>query len=98
VLRATPLLYAQLRTALDVLSDREVLESHGAGDMWQLIDQRARLDLGTEPHVAQVQTMAAAGAEIIAWLAASGAAEAASAEAVEAAQSWLAVAPPASEP
>jgi hypothetical protein len=97
VLRATPLLYGQLRAALDVLSDGEILETHGARDMWQLIDQRGRLDLATEPEVARVRTMAASGAQIIAWLASSDAADAASAadaDAVEAAQSWLAVAAP----
>jgi hypothetical protein len=90
LLRATPLVYAELRTALDVLSDREILEAHGAHDLWQLIEQRARLDLGVEPHVARVRTLAAAGAEVIAWLAASSGGDEPSEEAVEAAQSWLA--------
>lgn len=94
MLRATPVLYVQLREALDVLSDREILQSHGARDLWQLIDQRARLDLGVEPQAGRLQTMAASGAEIIAWLASSqdGDADAAQPDAVDAAQSWLAVA------
>jgi hypothetical protein len=90
VLALTPLLYAQLRAALDVLGDREILATYGAQDIWQLIDQRARLDLGATPDVARVRTMAAAGAEIIAWLAADD--DAVSDEAADAARSWLAVA------
>lgn len=90
VLALTPLLYAQLRAALDVLGDREILATYGAQDIWQLIDQRARLDLGATPDVARVRTMAAAGAEIIAWLAADG--DAVSEEVADAARSWLAVA------
>jgi hypothetical protein len=106
-LALTPLLYDQLREALDVLADREILAAHGAQDMWELIGSRARLDLGAEPNVARVRTLAASGAQIIAWLAASGVADAADAadatdvadaartDAVEAALSWLAaVAPP----
>jgi hypothetical protein len=93
-LALTPLLYDQLREALDVLADREILAAHGAQDMWELIGSRARLDLGAEPDVARVRTLAASGAQIIAWLAASGAADVASADAVEAAQSWLAAAAP----
>jgi len=86
-----PLLVEGLRAALDVLSDREVLDAHGARDMWQLIEQRARLDLGLEAPVVRVRTMAAAGPAIIGWLAApdeDGARE----EAADAARSWLAVA------
>jgi hypothetical protein len=90
VLALTPLLYAQLRAALDVLGDREILATYGAHDIWQLIDQRARLDLGTTPDVARVQTMAASGTQIIAWLAEDD--ETVSEEVADAAQSWLAVA------
>jgi hypothetical protein len=86
----TPLLIAQLRTALDVLADREILETHGARDMWQLIEQRARLDLGAEVDVVRAQTMAAAGTEIIGWLALHEADVVD--EVADAARSWLAVA------
>jgi len=97
-LALTPLLYAQLHEALDVLADREILDAHGAQDMWQLIASRARLDLGAELDVARAQTMAAAGTVVIAWLAAEDGADAdASEEATDAARSWLAAAgaPPA---
>jgi len=60
--------------------------------MWQLIRERARLDLGRELDVDRVRTLAAAGSQIIGWLASSNAADAASGDAVEAAQSWLAAA------
>jgi len=90
VLALTPLLYAQLRAALDVLGDREILDTYGAQDVWQLIDQRARLDLGTTPDVARVRTMAAAGTELVAWLAEDD--DAVSEEVSDAARTWLAVA------
>jgi hypothetical protein len=89
VLALTPLLYAQLRAALDVLGDREILATYGAHDIWQLIDQRARLDLGATPDVARVRTMAASGTAIIAWLAED---DAVTEEVADAARSWLAVA------
>ena len=95
-LALTPLLYAQLREALDVLADREILDAHGAQDMWQLIGSRARLDLGAELDVERAQTLAAAGTVVIGWLAAEDDADA-SDEAADAARSWLAAAdaPPA---
>lgn len=86
-----PVLIAQLRDALDVLADREILVAHGARDMWQLIEQRARLDLGAEPDVGRAQTMAAAGTVVIGWLAGTDDAEMRE-EASDAARSWLAVA------
>jgi len=89
ILALTPLLYAQLRAALDVLGDREILATYGAGDIWQLIDQRARLDLGATPDVARARTMAASGTAIIAWLAED---DAVTEEVADAARSWLAVA------
>jgi hypothetical protein len=91
-----PLLLAQLREALDVLSDREILDAHGARDMWQLIEQRSRLDLGVEAPVVRARTMAAAGPAIIGWLAAQEGDD----EAADAARSWLAVAatPPPPQP
>lgn len=90
VLALTPLLYAQLRSALDVLGDREILDTYGARDVWQLIDLRARLDLGATPDVARARTMAASGTAIIAWLAEDD--DAVSDEVADAARSWLAVA------
>lgn len=90
VLVLTPLLHAQLRAALDVLGDREILETYGARDMWQLIDQRARLDLGARPDVDRARTMAASGTAMIAWLAEDD--DAVTEEVADAARSWLAVA------
>ena len=89
-LRTAPLLVAQLRAALEVLHDPEILEAYGARDSWTLIDTLARLELGSEPDVARVRTMAATGAVVIGWLA-GGAPPAGDAgeEAVEAAQAWL---------
>jgi hypothetical protein len=97
-LALTPRLYAQLREALDVLADREILDAHGAQDMWQLIASRARLDIGAELDVERARTMAAAGTAVIVWLAATDDAEAAD-EAADAARSWLAATaiPPAAE-
>jgi hypothetical protein len=92
MLALTPLLYASLRDALDVLADREILDAHGAPDMWQLIAHRARTDLGAEPDVARAQTLAAAGSAIIAWLATGEDRGPGAEEAAEAARSWLAVA------
>jgi hypothetical protein len=92
-LALTPLLYEQLHEALDVLADREILDAHGAQDMWQLIASRARLDLGAELDVERVRTIAASGTVVIAWLAATDDAEAGD-EAADAAASWLAVAAP----
>ena len=93
-LRAAPLLVTQLRTALDVLDDPEVLSSYGARDLWELFDTLARLELGTQPDVARLRTMAAAGAVVIGWLAADEDG-ATSEEAADAAHAWLAaVAPP----
>ena len=95
VLALTPLLYAQLREALDVLADREILDAHGAQDMWQLIASRARLDIGADLDVERARTMAAAGTAVIAWLAdADDAGDDAGDEAADAAASWLAVAAP----
>jgi hypothetical protein len=90
VLALTPLLYAQLRAALDVLGDREILDMYGARDIWQLIDLRARLDLGATPDVARARTMAASGTAMIAWLAEED--DAVTEDVADAARSWLAVA------
>ncbi len=88
-LAVTPALHEQLSAVLDVLGDREVLEMHGARDLWHLLEQRARLDLGTEPDAARTRTMAAAGTAVIAWLAD----DAAPGEDVrDAARSWLSAA------
>ncbi|HVF79064.1 MAG TPA: hypothetical protein VNA28_12270 [Solirubrobacteraceae bacterium] len=88
----TPLLIEQLGEALDVLADRDILEAHGARDMWELIEQRSRLDLGTEPDVGRAQTMAAAGTVVIGWLAQPDDDPERREEARDAARSWLAVA------
>jgi hypothetical protein len=88
-LRAAPLLVTQLRAALEVLHDREILAAYGARDSWTLIDTLARLELGREVDVARVRTMAATGSVVIVWLASAPAGAPAAGEAVEAAQAWL---------
>ena len=87
-LRAAPLLVTQLRAALEVLHDREILEAYGARDSWTLIETLARLELGSEVDVVRVRTMAATGTVVIGWLAGDPAAPIAD-DAVEAAQAWL---------
>jgi hypothetical protein len=87
-LRAAPLLVTQLRAALEVLHDREILEAYGARDSWTLIDTLARLELGSEPDVVRVRTMAATGTVVIGWLAGDPAGPVAD-DAVDAAQAWL---------
>jgi hypothetical protein len=88
-LRAAPLLVTQLRAALEVLHEREILEAYGARDSWALIDTLGRMELGAEPDVVRVRTMAATGSVVIVWLAGSEADASATDEAVEAAQAWL---------
>lgn len=87
-LRAAPLLVTQLRAALEVLHDPEILQAYGARDSWTLIDTLARLELGSEPDVVRARTMAATGTVVIGWLAGDPAGPVAD-DAVEAAQAWL---------
>jgi hypothetical protein len=92
---AVPLLHAQLGAALGILSEREVLAAYGARDPWQLVDQLSRLELGGTRDVARHQTLAAAGAVILRWLAEDGGDV--TDDVVDAAQAWLAAAATESE-
>ena len=86
---AAALLTSQLGDALTILSDQEILNAYGARDPWELTDQLARLELGSvAPDIARHQTLAAAGAVVIAWLAADD--RAVTEEVADAARSWLA--------
>jgi hypothetical protein len=87
---AVPLLHAQLGAALAILSEREVLAAYGARDPWQLVDQLSRLELGGTRDVARHQTLAAAGAVILRWLAEDGGDV--TDDVIDAAQAWLAAA------
>jgi hypothetical protein len=89
ILDLTPRLHAELAQALEVLDSPEILESYGARDIWELVDQLARMEPGTAPDVARARTMAASGTAIIGWLAAQDGTV--TEDVVEAAQSWLAV-------
>jgi hypothetical protein len=92
LLGVTALLHAQLGAALAVLETPEILEAHGARDLWQLVEQRGRLDLGAAPDVVRVRTMAASGAAVIGWLAEDEGSV--PEEVADAARSWLAAAAP----
>ncbi|MEA2193452.1 MAG: hypothetical protein QOI73_3573 [Solirubrobacteraceae bacterium] len=86
---AAALLTSQLSDALTILSDAEILNAYGARDPWELTDQLARLELGSvAPDIARHQTLAAAGAVVIAWLAAEQ--PEVTEEVADAARSWLA--------
>ncbi len=95
-LALAPLLVEQLREALDVLADRDILDAHRASDMWQLMRHRARLDLGAQIEPERAQTIAAAGSQIIGWLATQDDAHD-DAQVADAARSWLAAAAAAPE-
>jgi len=68
-LAAAPVLTAQLRGALDILSEPEVLSAYGAQDVWQLVDHLIRREGGEPPDVSRIQARAAAGASVLVWLA-----------------------------
>lgn len=68
-LLAAPGLIGHLREALEILGDREILNSYGASDMWQLVDTLARMELGRDFDVFRARTMAASGTLIVGWLA-----------------------------
>jgi hypothetical protein len=93
ILAVTPRLHAQLAQALEVLDSPEILESYGARDIWELVDQLARLELAnTMPDVPRARTMAASGTAIIGWLAVEDGTI--TEDVADAAQSWLTVVAP----
>lgn len=60
----------QITFAVKLLSDPEITSAYGAGDMWQVVDQVATIDLGGSANTNRYRTMAIAGMTIISWLAA----------------------------
>ncbi len=62
-------LQTQLTEAITLLSDSEIKSSFGAGDMFQVIDQVATLELGGARNSIRYRTLADSGAIIIRWLA-----------------------------
>jgi len=86
---AAALLTSQLADALSILSDAEILNAYGARDPWELTGQLARIELGRATlDIDRHQTLAAAGALVIGWLA--GDDLAVTEEIADAARSWLA--------
>jgi hypothetical protein len=63
-------LQQQIAFAVKLLSDPEITAAYGARDMWQVVDQVAKIDLGGAANTHSYRTMATAGATIISWLAA----------------------------
>lgn len=63
-------LQKQIGFATKLLSDPEITSAYGARDMWQVVDQVARMDLGGSANNHRYRTMAITGATIISWLAA----------------------------
>ncbi|MDQ3723608.1 MAG: hypothetical protein M3376_11245 [Actinomycetota bacterium] len=95
ILLAAPPLIAQLRGALEILDDPEILLAYGAQDIWQLVDTLARMQLGRDFDVVRARTMAAAGTLVVGWLAEE--VDAVPEEVADAAAVWLSAAarPPA---
>ncbi len=65
-------LQKQINQVLKLLSDPEIQRAYGARDMWQVVDQIANLELGGAADTTRYRTLAAAGANIIAWIAKNG--------------------------
>jgi hypothetical protein len=58
----------EITNVINILSDPEIRNSHGVRDMWQLIDQISKLDLGGAVNINRFRTMATSGSTIINWL------------------------------
>ena len=54
---------------IGLLSDREILSTHGASDLWQVIEQIASKEFGGARNVARYRSLSTSGAIVIAWLA-----------------------------
>jgi len=87
-LAAAPVLRDQLGGALEIMSHPDIRAAYGAQNVWQLIEHLIRREGGEPPDIARVQTTAASGASVLAWLA-SGDLQLHD-EVVDAASSWLA--------
>jgi hypothetical protein len=70
VLHAARELSEQVRQMVSLLREPELLQAFGARDMWQVIDQVNRNDLGGARNVVRYRTQADAGSRVLAWLAA----------------------------
>ena len=70
VRHAARLLLEHVQQMLDLLGEPELLQVFGARDMWQVIDQVNRNELGGARNVARYRTQAEAGRRILDWLAA----------------------------
>ncbi len=58
-----------IKDAVKILSEPEIKSAYGAQDMWQVINQVAKLELGGAVNLVRYRTMATSGATIISWLA-----------------------------
>jgi hypothetical protein len=70
VRHAARLLLEHVQQMVDLLSEPELLQAFGARDMWQVIDQVNRNELGSARNVARYRTQAEAGRRVLDWLAA----------------------------
>jgi hypothetical protein len=59
----------QINQIIQLLSEPDILKTHGAQDMYQLIDQVSSLEFGGAKNSIRCRTMAQSGATIIRWLA-----------------------------
>lgn len=62
-------LETEVKSLVDILSDREILAAYASRDMWQVIDQVATLELGGARTSSRYRTLATCGIIITAWLA-----------------------------
>ncbi len=63
-------LKAEVRAALQLLGDPQIEQAFGARDLWQVIDQVNRNELGGAVNVTRYRTWAQAGSVALEWLAA----------------------------
>ena len=73
VRHAARMLSEHVRQMIDLLNEPELLQAFGARDMWQVIDQVNRNELGGARNVARYRTQAEAGRRVFEWLAANAA-------------------------
>jgi hypothetical protein len=100
VRHAARLLLEHVQQMVDLLSEPDLLQAFGARDMWQVIDQVNRNELGGARNVARYRTQAEAGRGVLDWLVAHAEQLGSSqdepdgltddAELVDAAEQWLA--------
>ncbi len=65
---AAAMLARHIRAAAQLLSDPAVLGAFGAKDMWQLVEQVSKKELGKTANTARQRTIAESGASILNWL------------------------------